>query len=228
MGNYNDALMQSLAQNGNGAAAYIDTLNEARKVLVEEASSTMFPIAEDVKIQIEFNPATVAEYRLIGYETRLLNREDFNNDQVDAGEIGSGHTVTAIYEITPVGSPAALIDDLRYEQGAAPPAGDTSGEYAFLRIRYKLPGEEESQLIETPVSAADNPGPAASEAQFAASVAAFGQLLRGSEYTGGFDYADVISLAQANRGPDEFGYRSEFINLVRLAETAASMERLQP
>ena len=125
MGNYNDALMQALAQNGNGAAAYIDTLSEARKVLVEESTSTLFPIAKDVKIQVEFNPATVAEYRLIGYETRLLNREDFNNDQVDAGEIGSGHTVTAIYEITPAGSAAELVDDLRYQADAAAAAART-------------------------------------------------------------------------------------------------------
>jgi Ca-activated chloride channel family protein len=226
-GNYNDALMQALAQNGNGAAAYIDTLNEARKVLVEEASSTMFPIAKDVKIQVEFNPATVSEYRLIGYETRLLNREDFNNDQVDAGEIGSGHEVTAIYEITPAGSPAELVDDLRYQTEVATAVGDTSGEYAFLRIRYKLPDSDESQLMETPI-AADQVGPAAGEARFASAVAAFGQLLRGGQYTGGFGYADVIALAQANKGPDEFGYRAEFINLVRLAETAAPIERLQP
>ncbi len=118
-GNYNDSLMQTLAQNGNGAAAYIDTLSEARKVLVEESTSTLFPIAKDVKIQVEFNPATVSEYRLIGYENRLLNREDFNNDRVDAGEIGSGHTVTAIYEITPAGSPAKLVDDLRYQSARA-------------------------------------------------------------------------------------------------------------
>ena len=134
MGNYNDELMQTLAQNGNGTAAYIDTLNEARKVLVEEAGSTLFPIAKDVKIQVEFNPATVSEYRLIGYETRLLNREDFNNDKVDAGEIGSGHTVTAIYEITPAGSRA------RARRRSALPARRGPGgrrrpadEYAFLQ-----------------------------------------------------------------------------------------------
>jgi Ca-activated chloride channel family protein len=230
-GNYNDALMQALAQNGNGAAAYIDTLNEARKVLVEEASSTLFPIAKDVKIQVEFNPATVAEYRLIGYENRLLNREDFNNDQVDAGEIGSGHTVTAIYEITPAGSPAALVDGLRY-QNAAPAAGGASGEYAFLRLRYKLPEEDTSRLIETPVSSANEidasaGGVAAREARFAASVAAFGQLLRGGRYTGDYSYDDVIALAQANKGNDEFGYRAEFVNLVRLAKSAPSMERLR-
>jgi Ca-activated chloride channel family protein len=231
-GNYNDELMQALAQNGNGAAAYIDTLNEARKVLVEEATSTLFPIAKDVKIQMEFNPATVSEYRLIGYENRLLNREDFNNDRVDAGEIGSGHTVTAIYEVTPAGSPAELVNSLRYQSGAAPAAGDRSGEYAFLRIRYKLPDEDTSRLIETPISAANeavtsDASLAAREARFAAAVAAFGQILRGGQYTGDFGYDDVIALAQANKGEDEFGYRSEFVNLVRLAKSAASMERLK-
>jgi Ca-activated chloride channel family protein len=224
-GNYDDALMQALAQNGNGAAAYIDTLGEARKVLVEEAGSTMFPIAQDVKLQVEFNPATVSEYRLIGYETRLLAREDFNNDRVDAGEIGSGHSVTALYEITPVGSGAELVDGLRYQDAEAAPAGGQSGEYAFLKIRYKLPDEDMSRLIETPIPAADQPaGVAAREARFAAAVAAFGQLLRGGRYTGDFDYDDVIALAQANKGEDAFGYRAEFINLVRLAKSAASME----
>ncbi len=232
MGNYNDALMQALAQNGNGAAAYIDTLSEARKVLVEESTSTLFPIAKDVKIQVEFNPATVSEYRLIGYETRLLNREDFNNDKVDAGEIGSGHTVTAIYEITPAGSDAKLVDGLRYQSGTAPAAGDRNGEYGFLKIRYKLPDQDTSQLIETPISTADDVGApgggtVAREARFAASVAAFGQILRGGRYTGDFGYDDVIALANANKGPDEFGYRSEFVNLVRLAKSAAPMERLQ-
>ena len=119
MGNYNDELMQTLAQNGNGNAAYIDTLNEARKVLVDEAGATLFPIAKDVKIQVEFNPETVSEYRLIGYETRLLNREDFNNDKVDAGDIGAGHTVTALYEITPKGSRAKRNDPLRYQERGA-------------------------------------------------------------------------------------------------------------
>ncbi len=236
-GNYNDELMQVLAQNGNGAAAYIDTLSEARKVLVEESTSTLFPIAKDVKIQVEFNPATVSEYRLIGYETRLLNREDFNNDRVDAGDIGSGHTVTAIYEITPKGSSAELVDGLRYENNAASndaataPA-DTNSEYGFLKIRYKLPDADTSREIETPITlqndvGATDGGTVAGEARFAASVAAFGQLLRGGQYTGDYSYDDVIKLAQANKGPDEFGYRSEFINLVRLAESASSMQRLE-
>jgi len=133
MGNYNDALMQALAQNGNGAAAYIDTINEARKVLVEEATSTLIPIAKDVKIQVEFNPATVAEYRLIGYETRLLNRDDFNNDKVDAGDVGSGQTVTALYEIVPVGG-ARVVGELRYADpsGTAAPASGAN-EYAFVK-----------------------------------------------------------------------------------------------
>ncbi len=231
-GNYNDELMQALAQNGNGAAAYIDTLSEARKVLVEESTSTLFPIAKDVKIQVEFNPATVSEYRLIGYENRLLNREDFNNDKVDAGEIGSGHTVTAIYEITPKGSSAALVDDLRYQPNAAPATSGTADEYGFLRIRYKLPGEDASKLIETPIGASNEVGAAggdvAREARFAASVAAFGQILRGGRYTGAFGYDDVIALANANKGDDAFGYRSEFVNLVRLAKSAAPMERQQP
>ncbi len=235
MGNYNDALMQALAQNGNGAAAYIDTLSEARKVLVEESTSTLFPIAKDVKIQVEFNPATVSEYRLIGYETRLLNREDFNNDKVDAGEIGSGHTVTALYEITPTGSAAHLVDGLRYQNNAAPEASDTgdkSSEYGFLKIRYKLPDEDTSRLIETPIAAADEvgatgSGTVAGEARFAASVAAFGQILRGGRYTGDFGYDDVIALANANKGEDQFGYRAEFVNLVRLAKSAAPMQRQQ-
>ena len=235
MGNYNDELMQVLAQNGNGAAAYIDTLNEARKVLVEESTSTLFPIAKDVKLQVEFNPATVSEYRLIGYETRLLNREDFNNDKIDAGEIGSGHTVTAIYEITPAGSGAELVDSLRYQENAAPAAGSSSpsaDEYGFLKIRYKLPEEDTSKLIETPISTANEigatgGGAVVEEARFAASVAAFGQILRGGQYTGDFNYDDVIALANANKGADEFGYRAEFVNLARLAKNSASMQQLQ-
>jgi Ca-activated chloride channel family protein len=224
-GNYNDALMQALAQNGNGVAAHIDTLNEARKVLVEEASSTLFPIAKDVKIQIEFNPARVAEYRLIGYETRLLRREDFNNDKVDAGDIGSGHAVTAIYEITPVGSPR-LIDDLRYGQPSAAPAAPADGksrEYGFLRINYKLPKEDTSRRIELAVmEALERPavGEVSAEARFSTAVAAFGQLLRGEPYLKSFSYVDVIALANGAKGDDPFGYRAEFVNLVRLAKHA--------
>ena len=232
-GNYNDALMQALAQNGNGQAIYIDTLSEARKALVEEAGSTLFPIAKDVKIQIEFNPGLVAEYRLIGYETRLLAREDFNNDRIGAGEIGSGHTVTALYEITPVGSAARLVDDLRY-QGAAGQEANTqeanTEEYAFLKIRYKAPGGDVSTLIETAVTRAaevDAGDAGSQETRFAAAVAGFGQLLRGGRHMGAFSYDDVVALAQGAKGDDPFGYRAEFVNLVRLAKSAAALEPLR-
>ncbi|NCT41836.1 MAG: VWA domain-containing protein [Alphaproteobacteria bacterium] len=231
-GNYNDQMMQTLAQNGNGVAAYIDTLSEARKVLVEEASSTLFPIAKDVKIQMEFNPKAVSEYRLIGYETRALAREDFNNDKVDAGDIGAGHTVTAFYEITPVGQTAS-VDPLRYgdvdtnkdveEQKANT---DFGGEYAFLKMRYKLPNEDTSNLITTPITtqnevALEN---ADTDTRFATSVAAFGQILKGGKYTASYSYDDVIDLAKGAKGEDEFGYRAEFINLVRLAKSASDMQ----
>jgi Ca-activated chloride channel family protein len=192
-------------------------------VLVDEASSTLFPIAKDVKIQVEFNPQAVSEYRLIGYETRLLNREDFNNDKVDAGEIGAGHSVTALYEITPANSTAKLVDPLRYGK-AEPSAG--GGEYAFVKLRYKLPNEETSKLITQPVSAANEA--ASKEATFAAAVAAFGQLLRGGQYTKSFTYDDVITLALSAKGDDPFGYRAEFINLVRTAKTAQGLEPLNP
>lgn len=227
-GNYNDALMQKLAQAGNGMASYIDTLNEARKVLNDDLSGSMFPIANDVKIQVEFNPATVAEYRLIGYETRLLNREDFNNDKVDAGEIGAGHAVTAIYELTPVGSSARMIDASRYQPAAAPAA--KSNEFAFLRLRYKLPGDEASKLVERPITAADavaDISMAPESTRFATAAAAYGSLLRGDPYLDrSFGWDAVIALAQGAKGKDEFGYRAEFINLARLAKTAATQEAL--
>ncbi|MES2985276.1 MAG: VWA domain-containing protein [Pseudomonadota bacterium] len=231
MGNYNDAMMQTLAQNGNGNAAYIDTLSEARKVLVEEAGSTLFTIAKDVKIQVEFNPAQVAEYRLIGYETRMLKREDFNNDKIDAGEIGAGHAVTAMYEITPTQSDAKLVDDLRYgadKKVAAPKSA--AQEYAFLKIRYKLPKEDTSKLITTPIDATvEVPSieKASTDARFATAVAAFGQLLRGEGMTKNFTYDDVAALAESAKGEDKFGYRAEFINLVRLAKSAAGMKPLE-
>lgn len=234
-GNLNDQLMQSLAQNGNGMAAHIDTLNEARKVLVEEASSTLFPIAKDVKIQVEFNPDVVAEYRLIGYETRALNREDFRNDKVDAGDIGAGHTVTSIYEITPVESDNEIIGKSRYKQDTPTPQSTKSfrGEYGFLKIRYKLPNEDKSKLLSTAITASHEIGSSASETkdqqlrdnQWATAVSAFGQILKGGKYTGEYSYDDVIALAKTAKGEDEFGYRAEFINLVRLARSAAALPR---
>jgi Ca-activated chloride channel family protein len=222
-GNYNDALMQTLAQNGNGNAAYIDTLAEAQKVLVAQASGTLFTIAKDVKIQVEFNPKTVAEYRLIGYETRLLNREDFNNDKIDAGEIGAGHTVTAIYEITPVGSGAVLNDPLRYQSDNE--GVEDGSEYAFLKIRYKQPDSDTSTLITTPVTTDmefANIQDAPTDTRFAVSVAGFGQLLRGGRYTGDLSYLDVINLAKRAKGEDDNGYRAEFISLVRLARSLSN------
>jgi len=227
MGNYNDALMQRLAQNGNGNAAYIDSLSEARKVLLEEAASTLVTIAKDVKVQVEFNPAAVSEYRLIGYETRMLAREDFRNDKIDAGEIGAGHTVTAIYELTPAGANGGRIAPLRYRGEAAQPGTDFDGELAYLKIRYKLPGAESSTLITRPVTVADafeSVDAAPRDVRFAAAVAAFGELLRGGRYTGDYGYEDVASLAQGARGEDPFGYRNEFVRLVRLAESFAALE----
>jgi len=218
-GNYQDALMQTLAQNGNGTAAYIDTLSEAQKVLITEATSSLFPIAKDVKIQVEFNPASVKEYRLLGYETRALNREDFANDKVDAGEVGAGQRVTAIYEITPSGKPG-LLEPSRY-QTTKSTSDSKANEYGLVRIRYKLPSETKSRLIEKPIAIdlkADNR--LARDAQFATAVAGFAQLLKGSKYAGNFDYDKVIELAQANKGEDPYGYRTEFIQLVRKAKIA--------
>ncbi|WP_323815247.1 VWA domain-containing protein [Cellvibrio sp. NN19] len=222
-GNYQDALMQSLAQNGNGTAAYIDTLSEAQKVLVTEATANLFPIAKDVKIQVEFNPAMVKEYRLIGYETRALKREDFNNDKVDAGEVGAGQSVTAIYEITPTDADSGLLDESRY-QTTAQPKTNTQDEYAFLRLRYKLPSSNKSELIEQPIEqAAELKRAHQREANFAIAVAGFAQLLKGSNYAGDFTYDKVIELAQANKGKDEYGYRTEFVQLVRKAKIAKEM-----
>jgi len=228
MGNYNDALMQTLAQNGNGAAAYIDTLSEARKTLVEESTSTLFPIAKDVKIQVEFNPATVSEYRLVGYETRLLNREDFNNDKVDAGDVGSGQTVTALYEVVPVGGPRTM-DRLRYAAPASPSAARGS-ELGYVRIRYKLPKSSVSRLIETPIDRRSEYArfeDAPQDARFAIGVAGFAELLRGGKHSGSFSYDDVLKIALASRGKDEFGYRNEFVQLVRAAKGARTMASLE-
>jgi Ca-activated chloride channel family protein len=228
MGNYNDALMQALAQNGNGNAAYIDTIAEARKTLVDEASSTLFPIAKDVKIQVEFNPANVAEYRLVGYETRMLNREDFDNDKVDAGDVGSGQTVTALYEIVPVGGPRAL-GDLRYAKPAPAPAVALGGEYGFVKIRYKLPKSDTSRLIATPIGRASEVASFAEaprDARFATGVASFAELLRGGKYSGAMSYDDVLAIVSKAKGEDAFGYRAEFVQLVRAAKTASSLARL--
>ena len=204
--------MQVLAQNGNGVAAYIDFLNEAQKILVNGASSTLFPIAKDVKIQVEFNPARVSEYRLVGYETRQLKPEDFNNDAVDAGDIGAGHTVTAIYEITPTDSPAQLIGDSRYTKIIPiKKESDNSSEYAFLNIRYKLPNSDQSSLLTKAITDQEIHEIAEQDTNFAGAVAAFAQILKGGKYTGNYGYDEAINLAQNNKGDDKYGYRTEFI-----------------
>lgn len=220
-GNLNDALIQRLTQSGNGNAAYIDSLLEARKALQGELGSTMFPIANDVKMQVEFNPARVAAYRLIGYETRMLARQDFKDDKVDAGDMGAGHTVTAIYEITPAAGAAKLVDPLRYGAGKkAAPAGNND-ELAFVRVRYKLPGESKSRLAEQPVrpaTARATLAAAPADQRFAVAVAAFGQRLRGEPQVSDYSYADIATLANDARGADADGYRAEFVKLVRMAE----------
>lgn len=218
--NYNERLMEQLADAGDGNYAYIDNLREARKVLVDQLSSTLAVVAKDVKIQLEFNPAQVSEYRLLGYENRALKREDFNNDKVDAGEIGAGHTVTALYEIVPAGGKGWL-DPLRYQSDAPRPAGK-GDELALLRVRYKSPQGSASQLIERPVRASEQRASleaASDDLRFAAAVAAFAQQLEGGRYTGAFDIGDTVRLARAARGDDRFGLRSEFIQLVELAQS---------
>lgn len=220
-GNYDDRLVEQLANKGNGNHAYIDNLTEARRVLVENYAATMQTIAKDVKIQIEFNPAVVAEYRLVGYENRQLEREDFNNDNVDAGEIGAGHTVTALYEIALKGSSVKSPEPLRYGSGRRP-VTDRRNELAFLRLRHKAPGGEDSRLMERPIrraAMADSLAEADRDLRFAAAVAGYGQLLRGGEHTGDFGYADVVDLARRARGDDPDGRRSQFVQLVELTQS---------
>lgn len=215
-GNYNDAMMEQLANIGDGNHAYIDTLHEAQKVLLRQMSGTLQSIANDVKIQLEFNPAEVKEYRLIGYQNRLLKDEDFNNDSVDAGEIGAGHTVTALYELTLAGN-KGQVDALRYQQKQVVSASD---ELLQVKIRYKLPGETESKLISQVVNkqqVLNNFNSASLDFKFASSVAAFAQKLKQSQYLGSMNYQDIATIARANRGDDPFNYRGEFVNLVELA-----------
>ena len=225
-GNYNEALMEQIADHGNGNYAYIDSPREAQKVLDEELSSTLFTIAQDVKIQVEFNPAQVAEYRLIGYENRALREEDFDNDSVDAGDIGAGHQVTALYEIVPTGSQGWL-PQRRYEANQRVGNGTGTGELAFLRLRYKLPGESESRLIEQPLAAGliRSARAPSGDTAFAAAVAAYGQLLRGDTNLGRFTFADARALAGRARIGDF--WRREFIGLTEAAERHVRQERAE-
>ncbi len=225
-GNYNDKLMEQLADAGNGNHAYLDNLNEAQKVLVDQISSTLHTIASDVKIQIEFNPELVSEYRLIGYENRALKREDFSNDKVDAGEIGAGHSVTALYEIALKGQGGERLEALRYSEKKVSPRN--GNELAFLRLRYKRNASENSRLLETPLfksHISQNLDKTSDNFRFAAAVAGFGQLLRGGQYMENFSYDDVKQLAQGARGEDKFGYRAGFLNLIDLAKSLSAVKR---
>lgn len=218
-GNYNDYLMEQMADVGDGNSAYIDSLLEARRVLVHAMNSTLLTIAGDVKVQIEFNPRVVREYRLIGYSNRMLNTEDFLNDQVDAGEIGAGHSVTALYEISLVGSGSQLIEDRRYAPQPAP-EGEFDDELAYLKIRYKQPGEENSVEWSTPVEkrlVQEDFGGASEDFRFASAVAGFGQFLAGSDYSGNWQLDEIRKVAIEARGDDEYGYRAEFASIVDLA-----------
>ena len=220
-GNLKDSKMEQIADHGNGNFAYIDGLLEARKVLVEEMGGTLLTLAKDVKLQVEFNPAAVAGYRLIGYENRLLADEDFNDDTKDAGELGAGHTVTALYEVVPagVGMPGGSVDPLRYQQQPvdddAPPPSQFEDELMYVKVRYKDPDGERSTLLEHPVM--DRSGMPSEDFRFATAVAGFGMLLRDSEHAGTFSLDDVVSLAEQARGDDPRGYRGEFIRLVEAA-----------
>jgi len=218
-GNYNDGLMEQLANIGNGQHAYIDTINEARKVLVDELTSSMQIIAKDVKIQVEFNPDQVAEYRLIGYQNRVLADEDFNNDKVDAGELGAGHSVTALYEISMVNAENKQIDDLRYQsnQQTNTDSSSQNNELAYVKVRYKQPDGDTSALISQRVMAPEVDVETSQDFNFTLAVAGFAQLLKGAKYTDQWQYQDSIDLAVNNKGADPFGYRSEFIQLVRTA-----------
>jgi len=233
MGNYKDNKMQKLADKGNGNHAYIDGLSEAKKVLVNEFGGTLFTIAKDVKLQVEFNPAIVQGYRLIGYENRMLAKEDFNDDKKDAGELGSGHTVTALYEIIPVGVKSdflATVDPLKYQKGNNQPATTSSGNEMFtVKFRYKAPDGNTSRLLEKAVkNEALALNRTSDNFRFAASVAEMGLLLRQSEFKGNASFDQVISLAKSARGSDEEGYRSEFIRLVDNAKLLAKEKPVVP
>lgn len=224
--NYNEQLMEQLADAGDGNYAYIDNLREARKVLVDQLSSTLAVVAKDVKIQVEFNPAEVSEYRLLGYENRALKREDFSNDKVDAGEIGAGHTVTALYEVVPVGAKGWL-EPLRYTQANEKPG--KAGEIAWLRLRYKAPEGGASKLVERPIGKgqATPINQASDDLRFAAAVAAFAQQLGDAKYTGDFSLADSAKLARGAKGEDPFGLRGEFVQLVELAQSLQTPQNVQ-
>ena len=227
-GNLRDSRMELLADKGNGNYAYLDNLDEARRTLVAQFGGTLFTVAKDVKLQVEFNPARVASYRLIGYENRLLANEDFNNDRKDAGELGAGHTVTALYELVPVGSASPLVDKLKYQVGQDVLATSASliAEVLTVKLRYKEPQGNKSKLLAQPLAGAAAPiAQASADQQFAAAVAEFGLLLRQSEQRGTATWATATHLAEAGRGPDADGYRAELVRLLKLAEGLAPADK---
>jgi Ca-activated chloride channel family protein len=227
MGNYKDATLEQLADKGNGAYAYIDSAREARKVLAEQVNGTLAVIAKDVKVQVEFNPAKVQAYRLIGYENRLLKKEDFNNDKIDAGDIGAGHTVTALYEVVPAGvewKPDSTVDPLKYEKPEARnqklEAKEGSNELLTVKLRYKAPDGDTSRLLVFPLTDKNAAfADASGDFKFAAAVAGFGMVLRDSPHKGAATLAEVLRWAESGTGTDAGGYRGEFISLVKQAET---------
>jgi len=225
MGNLKDSKMEILADKGNGNYAYIDNLNEARKVLVNEFGGTLFTIATDVKLQVEFNPARVKAYRLIGYENRKLNDEDFNNDRKDAGDLGSGHTVTALYEIIPVGvkSDFYTIDDLKYQPSLSATATKNSKDWLTVKLRYKHPRESKSRLLEHVVNS-DSRNTVSNNFTWSSCVAAFGMVLKQSQFVEDMEYKDIIALAQSAKGQDSEGYRSEFISMLKTYEILSKSE----
>ena len=231
MGNYQDSKLEQLADKGNGNYGYIDSKREAQKLLVEQINGTLVTIAKDVKIQVEFNPQQVASYRLIGYENRMLNKEDFNDDKIDAGEIGAGHTVTAVYEVVPVGvqieHEVPAVDPLKYQPEIPQPnryRGDArSSELLTLKVRAKAPDGEQSELQSFPLTDDGSRFESASaDFKFAAAVAGFGMMLRDSEFRGETSWAEVSDWARAGVATDPGGYRHEFLELV---EKAASLKR---
>lgn len=220
-GNYNEQLMEQLADAGDGNYSYIDNKNEAKKVVQRQLSSTLATVAQDVKIQVEFNPATVKEYRLVGYENRMLKQEDFNNDQVDAGDIGAGHNVTAIYEIIPVGQQGWL-NDSRYQTAAKTDTSKKS-EYAFVNLRYKLPNQEKSILLSQAVRAESRPlAQANNDTRFAIAVASYAQQLKGGQYNGAMGWDQIIQLAQQSAKPDPYQMREEFVELAKIAKSLSA------
>ncbi len=219
-GNYNERLMEQAADAGDGNYSYIDNEQEAKKVLQRQLSSTLATVAQDVKIQVEFNPATVKEYRLVGYENRVLKQEDFNNDKVDAGDIGAGHTVTALYEFIPAGK-TGWLDESRYQTKKT--VSGSLKEYAFVKLRYKNPNQKQSILLQQPVAVSSKPlAKAHPDTQWAVAVASYGQQLRGGEYNGNLSWDSLNALAQNAAKPDPFGERAEFLTLLQQARQLSS------